>query len=448
MDHNKDMLKAPLVPLFFSYSIPWTLSMLVLSSAGVIDGIFIGHYAGPLALAAVNIVWPIFSLVMGIGVAIAAGGGVRCSAYLAKNEDTKAQGMFTNCLLFMLFFGLCIILPCFFFSKNIVLLLGADESTLPHAIRYLETVMYFFPVLCVGLVLSFFLRVDERPTLAALGYTITAIINMVLDYVFIAHFGWGVHGAALATGIGYSSMIVLYVAVYWFGKTPRRLALVRAWGQWREVFAAMWNGISEMISEMSSGIVLIIMNIAMMRMAGAYGVAAFTVVGYLNWCCLILSFGFADSLSPLISANHAVHAHKRNRGLLRIALVTVGTVGLACFALMSFFPKELVQLFLPHSEGTKASIIAEDFMYISRFLFLFCGANIVLTAYLTGLFQAMASGMVALLRTLLLPALFVNTLSLFWDYKGVALALPISEFLTLLLAILLCRKQQSTLTAR
>ncbi len=441
------MLRTPVVPLFFAYSIPWTLSMLTLSSAGLVDGIFIGQYVGPLALAAVNIIWPVYSLVMGVGIALAAGGGVRCAAYFAKGENAKAQGIFTNCLLFMLLFSLCVMPPCFFYAENIVHMLGADDTIRDDALSYFHIATYFFPILCVGLVLSFFLRVDERPTLAALGYVLTAAVNMLLDYLFIVQFGWGIRGAALATGLGYTSMFIFHIWGYWFTKTPRRLALIPSRTQWREVFTAIWNGISEMISEMSTGIVLIIINVAMMRMAGAQGVAAFTIVNYLNWVCLILCFGFADSLSPLVSANYAKMQASRVRALLKVALVTVTTVGLTCFTLMSLFPHELIALFLPDGQNTHSSRVAEDFMSISRFLFLFCGANIVLTAYLTGLLQAAASALVALLRSLILPFLLVSTLPLLWDYKGVALALPVAELITLTVALFLCRRlapQKST----
>ncbi len=427
-----DMLRSPVISTFFKYSLPWTLSFLFVSSAGIVDGIFIGHYEGPLALAAINIVWPVFALFMGVSIAFAAGGAVRGAAYLAQNNEAAAKAIFTKCLMAALCMSTFVALICFFFTTEVITLLGADETVGPLSITYLNNVGLFFPFQIMGFTISYFLRVDQRPNLASLGLVSTAITNIVLDYIFIALFDWGVAGAALATGCGYAAMFITYILGYFCNKKSRRLYLTRAVGQWRETFMAMWNGISEMINEVSTGLVLILINIVIMRLEGPYGVAAFTVVSYLNWLCLILSYGFADSLAPLVSANHTCRLHRRTLAFLRTAVCSVAAIGTFCFLITTLFPHELTAFFVPSDATT--SNMAVTFMSISKYMFFFCGTNLVLTAYLTGLMQATASAIVALLRTLVLPALFITTLPTFMGYQGVALALPLSELICFLVA--------------
>ncbi len=436
--HKTDMLRAPIVATFFRYSLPWTLSFLFMSSAGIVDGIFVGRYIGSMALAAINIVWPIFSLFFGVGIAIASGSSVRCAAYLAHRQHEEANAIFTKSHVAVAIFGILFTMPCAITPEIVAGLLGADATLMPYAVTYLRTASYFFPIMLLTFLLSYFLRVDERPNLAASGLIVTAFVNMILDYLFIAQWNMGLLGAALATGFGYSSAGIIFIVGYFFSKKSRRLYFTKVIGAWSEIFKAMWNGISEMINEISTGTVIILINITMMQLIGAKGVAAFTVVSYINWFCLVLCFGLSDSLSPLVSANHACKLYRRSESLLQTASISVFCIGLLCFFVVSFMPHYLIDLFLPSAK--ESANIALDFMYYSRFMFLFCGINIVLTSYFTGRMQAACSGIVALLRTLVLPMIFLIALPPFFGYTGIALSLPLSEALTFIVAFYLLKR--------
>ncbi len=436
---NTDMLHAPVVSMFFRYSLPWTLSFLLISSAGVVDGIFVGQYVGELALASLNIIWPVFSVVVGITIALASGGGVRCAAYLGKGDVVAAQGVYTKCMLAGLVFAVVIACSCYMFAEDFAGLLGADPTLLPNAVLYLQSISLFFPCMIMAYVTSYFLRVDERPNLASGGFVLGALLNIALDYLLVVHYPYGIVGAAMATGISNAMVMALYIVAYGFSKKPRRLAFIRNMGSWAEVFKSIWNGISEMINEMSSGLVIIIINITVMRLMGPMGVAAFTIISYVNWFCLMLAYGFSDSLSPLVSANHACKLHRRTRSLLYAGAASVFSICFICFLTMSFYPHVLISAFV--QSQSEAVGFAEDFMYISRFMFFFCGLNIIITAFFTGLLAAGASALVAILRTLFFPILFLWILPPYLGANGVALALPLSEGLTFLVALYILYKK-------
>ncbi len=428
-----DMLRAPVVSMFFRYSLPWTFSFLLISSAGIVDGIFVGLYVGELALASLNLIWPVFSLAIGFAIALASGGGVRCAAYLGRNNVDAAKAIYTKIMISGLIFSLICATGCVIYAEDVARLLGADATLLPTAALYLRTITLFFPPMIMAYILSYFLRIDERPNLASMGFVLAAVVNIILDYFFVALFSWGILGAALATGISNTLVILLYAQRYWRSNKARKLYFTRKVGSWFEVVQSLWNGISEMINEASTGIVIILINITIMRLEGPYGVAAFTIISYVNWFCLMLAYGFSDSLSPLVSANHACKLHRRTRSLLLAGALPVFVICLGCFAAMTFYPELLIAAFV---DGSTQSVgLAKDFMYISRFMFFFCGLNIIITAFFTGLLQAGASAIIALLRTLLLPLLFLYFLPPYMGFSGVALALPLSEGLTFAVAL-------------
>lgn len=432
LSSGADMLRGPVLLVFFRYGLPWAVAMLLMSSAGVVDGFFIGRHEGPLALAALNIVMPAYSLLLGLGIALASGGGVRCAHYRGEGREAEARAIFTKTMLALL--GISVTLMVVFLWKldTLVRLLGADDSLVEAATDYLRIIIPFFPVVLLEMGFAYFVRVDQRPTLASLGLMGTAFINIVLDYLFIARWGWGVKGAAWATGIGYLTMLLVLVGAHLVWNSKPHLRFTRQWGQWKELWLATWNGISEMINEFSSGTVMLITNLIMMQRVGAYGVAAFTVINYMNWFCLMLAFGISDSLGPLVGANQGAGNPRRVRAFLRVGAYSVSLLGLSCFALMSLAPHQLVSIFLPGDNP--ATPLTLDFMAVARFMFLFCGLNIVLTAYFTGLLQAGASATVAILRSLALPMLLLLTLPPLLGDLGVFLALPVAEALTLLVA--------------
>lgn len=434
---SADMLRGPVFLVFLRYSLPWAMAMLLMSSAGIVDGFFIGRHVGPLALAGLNITMPVFSLLMGLGIVLASGGGVRCAHYRGKGQEVEACAIFTKTMMALLAVSTTLTLFCLPNIHGIVRMLGADETIAPVASEYLTIIVPFFPVFVLELGLAYFVRVDQRPTLASAALMGCAVINIVLDYVFIALCGWGVSGAAWATGIGYTAMLAMMVCVHLVWNSRPHVRFTRQWGKWKEIWQSAWNGISEMINEFSGGIVMLLTNIIMMQRVGAYGVAAFTVINYVNWVCLMLAYGISDSLAPLVSANHGAGNQARVQAFLRVALWSVGLLGVTCFILMSAGPRQLVEIFLPGENA--ATGLALDFMNIARFMFLFCGVNIVLTAYFTGMLQATASAMVALSRSLIFPLALLLTLPPLLGDLGIYLALPMAEAGTLLVAVALYR---------
>ena len=359
------MLDRPVAQTFFRYGLPWSAAFLLLSSAGLVDTIFIGRYVGAQALAAVNIVSPVFSIFFGMGVMLSVGGTVRSAHHVGRGDLRAASAVFGRTMLLILLAGLVLALLSLLFRPLLLALLGADGDVMRPAYQYLTTILLFSPVLPASYALSQFARVDQHPTLASLGLILSAAVNIFLDYLFIARFGWGVQGAALATGLGFSCTLLLFLVHFLSRRALLRLTL-KGCG-WREILRASLNGSAESINEISVGSIILLINHLMMARFGSSGVAAFTVVSYGSWFGLTLAYGLSDTLSPLVSANHAAGLRQRTHRFLHVALLSLLALGVIMFLVFSLYPQELARLFLP--DNAAVGSLACDFIADFRWSF-------------------------------------------------------------------------------
>lgn len=274
-----DMLDGPVGRTFLRYSVPWALSMVATGSAAVVDGIFVGRFAGAMSLAAVNLAVPAWSLVSGMGFMLVTGGSVRSGRYMGEGRPEEASAM---CIKTFMALAAVMLLVCgvmYLRLDDVLDILGAggDANELRALCReYLSTVLLFCPVFPLSYGMSYFIRVDGRPLLASAGLGAAALCNIMLDALLVGYAGMGVRGAALATGLAY--LLSCLVLIRHFFSVRSHYVLPRRLGRWKEVFFAAWNGASEFVNEMSAGIIVLLFNLILMERMGGYGVAAFTVV--------------------------------------------------------------------------------------------------------------------------------------------------------------------------
>jgi Na+-driven multidrug efflux pump len=194
-----DALDGGIAATFFKYLVPSLIGLIAMTSASLVDGIFIGNYVGVTALAAVNLIIPITALVFGIAMMLSIGGSVRAGKYLGENNVTAASAIFSKTLLSVAAYGLVIITLGLVLEQQLFAGLGATEALFPVMSEYYRVIMPFLFAQLIVIVLYFFIRLDGLPNLAAAALTIAAVVNIVLDYLFIVVYGWGLAGAAFAT---------------------------------------------------------------------------------------------------------------------------------------------------------------------------------------------------------------------------------------------------------
>ena len=436
MNRRFDPVTGKVVPVFFHYAIPSVIGMLAATSAGIIDGIFIGNYVGAPALAAVNIALPVFYLFAAVVFMLAVGGSVMCGKFLGENNLQAAREIFTRTLIASLVVALLIVGTSLLFLDQVVAMLGANEDLHGMVRDYMQIILWASPLLIVGLTLDYFVRVDGRPVLASFALVAFAVSNIALDWLLIVQWGWGIRGAAWATALADVSILVI-LATHWLTRRCN-LKLTRVAQRWRDgwdsIFRAAYNGFSEFANEMSLALTTLLFNWVMITRLGVEGVAAFTIIGYLLMIGIEVSYGLGESLQPIVSKNLGARQPKRIAGFVTIALITTLIIGAGISVIFVFFPVTLISVFLGSGESA-TEMIALAFIAVFWPAFLFNGANIALASYFTALHKPLQSAAIAVSRSLVLPVIGLLLLPIWFGDTGIFITIPIAEALTFLLAL-------------
>lgn len=433
---NDKVLKGNIVAVFFSYAIPAILGLLSVSSAGIIDGMFIGNYAGETALAAATLSAPVFSFIFGIAILFSTGGEVFSGKFIGEKNYEKASDVFSKVMLIIFITSITISILGLTFIDSVAKLLGANSDTHKLVVDYLRIIIAGTPVAAM-FSLSYFVRVDGKPNLSSAALVSTAVLNIVLDYIFIVRLNWGIQGAAWGTILAHAVIPILLLPHFLLHKG--KIVFQKPTRSLKILGEIIYNGSSEFLSEISGGILFFIINRTMLKYYGTYGVAAFAIVGYLLFFTTMISYAISDSIKSLISINFGANQKKRVYQFLRVALITVFTFGVLLIILTQIKAEMFASLFLESIE-TKAGFLSSQFLLRISPALPIIGVNIILSAYFTAVHDPKPSLIISLLRTLMLPIIFIPLITLFLDGIGVIVALIASETVTLLVALILLKR--------
>lgn len=425
------MLETKPYILFFKYVIPSILGLLAISSASIIDGYFVGNYVGAIGLASINISYPITTVLFGLALMFAVGSSVMVGKLMGENNTQDASNVFTKSIISVSLISIVVCLILYLSLGNILDILNVQDELREKTFLYLPILLVFLPLLMTAIVLDYFVRVDENPNLSFAALFLSSLINVGLDYLFIVKYDWGISGAAYATGISQAA-IILILLPHFFSKKAT-LKLVKPTGSWLNIIQAVKNGVSEFVNESSAGITVLIFNYIMLQNFGATGVASYTIIGYFIMISVMVSFAIADALQPIISKNYgALHFH-RIKSFLKLGFLTIIIIEALITLTVLIVPEALINIFLESSELETKRITIEFISYAWP-AFIFLGLNILITSYLTSMQKPLYSVLIALLRSLILPVLFIITLPNIFGNVGIFMALAVSEFLTFIVA--------------
>lgn len=408
--------KEKITTLFFKYSIPSIAGMLFLGVNTVVDGFFVGHYIGVNALAGINIAMPFFSLMIAVGVVIGIGAQSVLGRRLGEGDRAAANDAFTTALALMAGVSSLLAVLAVGFHQQIAGLLGANEQLLPFSSVYIGCAGLFLPFLGLMFVLDYALKVMGKPVYSMQVLIVAVIGHMLLNVLFIARLQWGMFGAALAIGLSYTAAFLLAARPF-IGKE----SLLRPFaGRWRNALAReiVANGSSEGLHEIGTGITTFLFNITLMRYAGEMGVAAFTAVSYLAFVGNNILIGLADGVGAIVSYNYGLGSVERVKKAFRLAASSAVVIGAGIFALLFFFAKEIILLFL---DANNANVL-NFAVYGARLYamaFILSGLNIVASGYFTAVCRPKNAAAIAVSKGILWVGVCLVVLPAVWGINGI-----------------------------
>lgn len=437
--------------LFRKLFVPTLIGSLSLSAVTAIDGIFIGHGLGTEALAAVNLIVPVWILFISIGLMLGIGSSVVMSIHLSKQNIKAARINLTQAMIASNVVVFIISVLILMFPSRTAILLGASEDLVPLVRDYLIGVTPGFIFQQWSLIGLFAIRLDGSPNVAMISNLLNGITNVLLDYLFIFPFGWGMLGAAAATGT--SIFVGGAVAIWYFIFKAKKIRPIRIKSSITSIKLSIRNigyqcriGFPTFIGEFAMAVITFVGNFTFMHYLGTDGVSAFGVACYYTPFLFMVANAISTSAQPIISYNFGAGRREKISETERIITVSSLFFGVAVSLAFVLFPEVFVTLFIDSS--TQAARIAIEGLpyFASGFLFLIL--DIVAIGYLQSLEKVKAPTIFSLLRGLILVVPAYIFLPKLFSTAGIWLSTAAADFITFLMILLylLFMKRQGKLS--
>ena len=413
-------------PELFRFALPSIVMMMFMSLYTVVDGLFVSRLVGSDALSAVNIAWPLISMINAIGIMFASGGSAIVARQMGEGQEAEANHSFSLIALANVLIGTGLAALCLLFLEPLMSFLGAEGVLRPLVADYLNLLLLFAPMSLFQMLFQNFFVTAGRPKLGLSLTILGGVANMVLDYVFIAVLSFGIRGAALATAMSYC--IPAVGGLIFFSVLNRKgLHFTIPSRQLKLVTESCINGSSEMVSNLSGSVTTLLFNLVMLELAGSNGVAAITAVLYCQFLMNALFLGFTIGVSPVVSYHFGAGNQEFLQKTLRSCITFTLISSLLIFGFSMVFTDPIIGLFF---DGGTAQALASHGFRLFAIGFLFAGINIFGSGFFTALGNGKISAAISFSRTFLFTVLGIIFLSLIWGMDGLWLSIPLAELTT------------------
>ena len=402
--------------MLLRFVLPSIIMMVFTSIYGVVDGLFVSNFVGKTSFAAVNLVMPFIMVFGGIGFMFGTGGSALVAKTMGEGDKHRANRYFTMMIVVTLICGVIISTVGVIYMEPISIFLGADEEMLADCVLYGRIVLAFNTAFMLQNVFQSFLIAAEKPKLGLWVTVAAGVTNMVLDALFMAVFGWGVAGAAIATGISQVVGGVLPL-VYFLRPNSSLLRMTKTTLELRPILQASGNGASELVSNVTASVVGMLYNFQLLRLSGQNGVAAYGVLMYVEFIFAAVFIGYAIGCAPIISYHFGAGNHGELKNLLKKSVLLMGVGGLLMVGAAQALAVPMARLFVGYDD-VLCQMTVHAFR-ISTVAFALVGFNIFNSSFFTALNDGMVSAIISFLRTFVFKLSAVLLLPMIWELDGI-----------------------------
>lgn len=412
------------------FSLPSIGMQIVDNTYQIADGYFISNFISEEAFEAENLIFPVLLIVMYVGLMFGTGASALISKELGEGKKERANQLLSMSIAVLTAVGLILSAALFILMPTICRWVGATEEMMDHIVVYGRVLACFMPFQMLSMAFHPLLITANRPGLGLVTTISNATVNILLDYLFVAVFGWGMRGAAIATGIAW--LVSAIVPLVFFINKKHPLHFVRPCRDLCALGRTLYNGASEMVDGVSYAIVAMIFNLQLLRWMGNAGVGAYAVSEYVSGLFMAIFYGISMSIVPVVGYQLGRKDVSELRSLRRNGFVLMSGLGIIMTGLGIGLADPVSRLFVGYNEQLTA--LSVEALRIISFSYLLNGVTTFSSSYFTGLNQGSASLAIAAVKGFIGPLAAVFTLPLIIGPKGMWFSTPAAEILAMITA--------------
>lgn len=418
------------------FAVPTIAMTVFMSFYTMVDGLFVSNLIGTDALSAINLTAPVIQLVTAISTMLATGGSAVIMKKMGEGRDREAREDFTFLILVNVLAGALMCAIGYGMMGRIFAGMNLSPEVEAYCVEYLSRYLLFtIPILLMNN-FTLYMIASEKASLSLVCSVTGGVLNMALDYVFIAGFDWGISGAAVATGLGYSVTAVVGFVVFFRKKSL--LHFTRPAFRLKVLASAATNGCSEMATALVTGIITMMFNWTMLHYVGEDGVAAVTIIMYVLMFASSLYTGYSYGVAPMLSFYHGERNREKLKKLTGISLRVIACISLITVAASFLLTGPLVSVFArPENPVYDLAVTGNRICTIALF---FIGFNIFASGMFTALSNGIVSAVLAFSRSFVFMLIMMIVLPMLLGVNGIWLATPAAELMAFALSVLLFRK--------
>lgn len=436
------MKKTSYLNSFLKFASLNVLGMIGISVYILADTFFVSKGLGTNGLAALNLAIPVYSIIHGSGLMLGMGGATKYSVAISMGEKKKPKDIFTNTVFAAAVFSFAFICAGLFFSGKIASLLGAQGEIFDMTFVYLKILLIFSPAFLMNNILICFVRNDGNPKLAMLAMLGGSALNIVLDYIFIFPLQMHMFGAVFATCL--SPIFSMLILLFYILKKRNNFSFIKTNPNFGVIKSLVFLGLPSLITELASGVVIIVFNFIMLELEGSEGVAAYGIVANVALVAIAVCTGIAQGSQPLISRAYGVGDRGSMRKLIGYALTACAVISAAIYAVIFIFSSPIAAVF--NSENNfNLQQTAVDGLRLYFISLIFSGLNIVFSVYFTSAEKAMPAQIISLLRGLILIVPIAFLMSSVWGTSGLWLSVTATEIPVLIISVIMYIKAEKNM---
>ncbi len=418
------------------FAVPTIAMTVFMSFYTMVDGLFVSNLIGTNALSAINLTAPVIQLVTAISTMLATGGSAVIMKKMGEQKCEEAKEDFTFLIIVNVIVGIVMCTVGYLTMDHIFAGMNLSADVEWYCVEYLSRYLVFtVPILLMNN-FTLYMIASEKANLSLICSVTGGVLNMVLDYVFIALFDMGISGAAIATGLGYS--VTAVVGLFVFSRKKNLLHFKKPAFRFWVLANAATNGCSEMATALVTGIITMMFNWTMLHYVGEDGVAAVTIIMYVLMFASSLNTGYSYGVAPMLSYYYGEQNHGKLKKLVAVSMRVIAGISLVTVALSFLLTKPLVSVFARPDNPVYDLAVAGN--RICTIALLVIGYNIFASGMFTALSNGIVSAVLAFSRSFVFMLITMIVLPIIWGVNGIWLATPAAELMALALSIFMFLK--------